>query len=87
VGDVTVVREGSRIVLKEGDFFGEQGLLENRPRNADVISDGYCHLLVLHRRDFDRMLGRRPELRVEIEAVAARRTAPAPLPPAGQRAS
>ena len=26
-GEVTVVREGSRIVLKEGDFFGEMGLL------------------------------------------------------------
>jgi len=81
-GDVTVVREGSRIVLKEGDFFGEQGLLGNRPRNADVISDGYCHLLMLHRRDFDRMLASRPEVRVEIEAVAASRTAPMPSPTA-----
>jgi CPA1 family monovalent cation:H+ antiporter len=81
-GDVTVVREGSRIVLKEGDFFGEQGLLGNRPRNADVISDGYCHLLMLHRRDFDRMLASRPAVRAEIEAVAARRTAPKPAPSA-----
>lgn len=81
-GDVTVVREGKRIVLREGDFFGEQGLLGKRPRNADVISDGYCHLLVLHRRDFDRMLASRPEVRTEIEAVAARRTAPLPSPSA-----
>ena len=81
-GDVTVVRGGSRIVLKEGDFFGEQGLLGNRPRNADVIADGYCHLLMLHRRDFDRMLASRPEVRAEIEAVAARRTAPASAPSA-----
>ncbi|WP_428660309.1 cation:proton antiporter [Reyranella sp.] len=81
-GDVTVVRQGSRIILKEGDFFGEQGLLDNRPRNADVISDGYCHLLMLHRRDFDRMLASRPEVRTEIEAVAARRTAPMPSPTA-----
>jgi CPA1 family monovalent cation:H+ antiporter len=29
-GEVTVVRQGSRIVLREGDFFGEQGLLGNR---------------------------------------------------------
>jgi CPA1 family monovalent cation:H+ antiporter len=77
-GEVTVVRQGSRIVLREGDFFGEQGLLGNVPRNADVISDGYCHLLMLHRRDFDRALASRPEVRAEIEAVAARRTAPAP---------
>lgn len=82
-GNVTVVREGSRIVLKEGDFFGEQGLLGNRPRNADVIADGYCHLLMLHRRDFDRMLASRPEVRAEIEAVAARRTAPSASPSVG----
>ncbi len=77
-GEVTVVRQGFRIVLKEGSFFGEQGLLGNRPRNADVISDGYCHLMVLYRRDFERLLARRPEVRAEIEAVAARRTAPSP---------
>ena len=35
---------------------------------------------MLHRRDFDRMLAARPELRTEIEAVAARRTAPLPAP-------
>jgi monovalent cation:H+ antiporter, CPA1 family len=77
-GQVTVVRDGSRFVLKEGDCFGEQGLLGNQPRNADVMSDGYCHLLVLHRRDFDRLLVKRPELRAELEAVAARRTADTP---------
>jgi len=75
-GEVSVVREGNRIVLKEGDFFGEAGLLDKRPRNADVIADGYCHLLMLHRRDFDRLLERRPELRAGIEQVAARRAAP-----------
>ena len=82
-GDVIVVRDGTRIMLQEGDFFGEQGLLGNRPRNADVIADGYCHLLMLHRRDFDRMLASRPEVRAEIEAVAARRTAPMPSPSVG----
>jgi CPA1 family monovalent cation:H+ antiporter len=43
-----------------------------------LIADGYSHLLVLYRRDFDRVLAGRPEVRAEIEAVAARRTAPAP---------
>jgi hypothetical protein len=33
---------------------------------------------MLHRRDFNRMLASRPEVRIEIEAVAARRTAPMP---------
>jgi CPA1 family monovalent cation:H+ antiporter len=67
---------GNKVVLKEGDFFGEMGLLDARPRNADVVANGYCHLLVLRRRDFDELLARRPEVRAEIQAVAARRVAP-----------
>ena len=74
----TVILRGGPVTLKEGDFFGERGLLERRPRNADVISDGYSHLLVLYRRDFDELLDRRPEVRAEIEAVAASRAAEAP---------
>jgi len=77
-GEVTVKIPTGPVILKEGEFFGEMGLLDARPRNADVISDGYCHLLVLHRRDFERLLGRRPDVRAAIEAVAARRTAENP---------
>ncbi len=75
-GEVTVHVGGNRVVLKEGDFFGEMGLLESRPRNADVVANGYCHLLVLRRRDFDSLLARRPQVRAEIQAVAAQRVAP-----------
>ena len=75
-GEVTVHVGGNRVVLKEGDFFGETGLLDSRPRNADVVSNGYCHLLVLRRKDFDELLARRPAVRAEIQAVAARRVAP-----------
>ncbi|TMJ24597.1 MAG: cyclic nucleotide-binding domain-containing protein [Alphaproteobacteria bacterium] len=77
-GEVTVVRDGGRFVLREGDFFGEMGLLDHRPRNADVISDGYCHLLLLSRRDFERLLSKRPEVRSLIEAVAMKRSAANP---------
>lgn len=77
-GDVTVATAGGPVVLKEGEFFGEMGLLDRSPRNADVIANGYCHLLVLHRKDFDELLARRPEVRKEIEAVAARRIAETP---------
>ncbi len=63
------------ITLKEGDFFGEMGLLESQPRNADVVAVGYCHLLVLLRRDFAGLLAKRPELRTELETVAAKRMA------------
>ena len=51
------------------------GLLSDRPRNADVVANGYCHLLMLSRKDFRALLDRRPAVRAEIEAVAARRNA------------
>jgi CPA1 family monovalent cation:H+ antiporter len=51
------------------------GLVSDRPRSADVIANGYCHLLVLYRKDFRALLDKRPSVRSEIEAVAARRVA------------
>jgi monovalent cation:H+ antiporter, CPA1 family len=74
-GEVTVKAPTFEVKLKEGDFFGEMGLLTDQPRNADVIADGYCHLLVLYRKDFRQLLDKRPAVRAEIEAVAARRIA------------
>lgn len=74
-GEVTVLLRTLTVTLKEGDFFGEMGLLTAQPRNADVVADGYCHLLVLYKKDFNQLLARRPEMRAEIEAVAARREA------------
>ena len=77
-GEVQVVLRGGPVTLKDGDFFGEGGLLENRVRNADVVSVGYSHLLVLHRKDFNELLDKRPEVRAKIEEVAAKRLAEPP---------
>lgn len=74
-GEVTVKAPTFEVALKEGDFVGEMGLVSDRPRSADVISNGYCHLLALYRRDFRALLDKRPAVRREIEAVAARRIA------------
>ena len=74
-GEVTVKGPGFQVTLKEGDFVGEMGLVSDRPRSADVISNGYCHLLALYRKDFLALLDKRPAVRTEIEAVAARRVA------------
>ncbi|MBV8189030.1 MAG: cation:proton antiporter [Alphaproteobacteria bacterium] len=74
-GEVTVRTSFGPVVLKEGDFVGEMGLLSSQRRNADVVANGYCHLLVLSRRDFRTLLDRRPSVRTAIEAVAARRLA------------
>mgnify|MGYP003694305145 CR=1 FL=1 len=32
------------------------GLLSDQPRSADVVADGYCHLLMLRRKDFRDLL-------------------------------
>jgi CPA1 family monovalent cation:H+ antiporter len=77
-GEVIVHARSGPVTLKEGDFFGEMGLLDMRPRNADVVAHGYCHLLLLHRKDFNDLLEQRPELRTAIQAVAARRVADSP---------
>lgn len=74
-GEVTVSGSFGHVVLTEGDFVGEMGLLSSRPRNADVTANGYCHLLVLYRKDFNALLSNRPEVRAQIEAVAASRNA------------
>jgi CPA1 family monovalent cation:H+ antiporter len=74
-GSVTVRTGFGPVVLKEGDFVGEMGLLSSHPRSADVVSNGYCHLLMLARRDFRALLDKRPAVRATIEAVAARRLA------------
>ena len=47
-GTAKVVRDGQYLdELGPGDFFGEMGLLENAPRNADVIAETPVTLLVL----------------------------------------
>jgi len=74
-GEVTVHTGFGPVVLKEGDFVGEMGLLSSRPRSADVTANGYSHLLMLSRKDFRALLEKRPAVRAEIEAVAARRIA------------
>ena len=74
-GEVLVKAPKFEATLKQGDFVGEMGLVSDSPRSADVISTGYCHLLALDRKDFRRLLAKRPAVRSEIEAVANRRSA------------
>jgi len=72
-GEVHVQLKAGDIVLGAGDFFGEMALLSNEPRNADVTAFGFCHLLVLDARDFQRVIRSDPALRAKIEQVAADR--------------
>jgi CPA1 family monovalent cation:H+ antiporter len=76
------------IRLGSGEFFGELALLYDQPRSADVRALGYCQLLVLDDKDFERLRRTDPEINAHIEAVAASRLggwspptpAPAPAP-------
>jgi len=74
-GEVAVRLPRGDIKLGPGSFFGEMALLSNQPRSADVDAVGYCHLLVLKRRDFRRAARRDPALRRHVEEVAAARQA------------
>jgi CPA1 family monovalent cation:H+ antiporter len=67
------VAGGGPVTLERGQFFGELSLITRRPRNADVIAEGYCHLLVLDARDFHKLLRSDESLKQEIESVARER--------------
>ena len=69
------------IPLGSGDFFGEMALITHRPRVADVVTLGFCRLLVLDSGDFDTLMQADPLLRAQIDHVARERMAAnAPLP-------
>jgi CRP-like cAMP-binding protein len=55
-GTADVLQHGEKIAtLKEGDLIGEMGLLEHRPRNADVIASSPMRLIKLTHWEIRRM--------------------------------
>lgn len=80
-GSVTVRLADRAIALGPGDYFGEIAVLSGGPRTADVVAEGYVHLLALSQRDFHRLSRRLDGFRAHVEATAARRSeAPASVP-------
>lgn len=52
------VRRHTRTVAKctKGDLFGEMSLIDGMPRSANVVAETDAHVLVVHRRDFNKLL-------------------------------
>jgi CPA1 family monovalent cation:H+ antiporter len=72
-GAVEVVLPDARIRLGSGEFFGEMALLDQRPRAADVVTLGYCRVLVLSAAELRRFLQEYPDAKTEIDAIAEKR--------------
>lgn len=72
-GAIAVQVEPDPVMLGSGDFFGEIALLKDAPRNADVVARTFSDLLILERRDFQKLLDANPELQATIEKVAEER--------------
>lgn len=59
--------EKPAVVLQQGDFFGEQALLSDTPRNADVAATDYCELLVLEKEAFADLVATHPTLKARLQ--------------------
>jgi voltage-gated potassium channel len=70
------IHDGPRLLteLAEGQCFGEMSLVRSEPRTADVTAVTMCDLFVLHKEDFDRLLGRFPTLKRNVDELAGRRS-------------
>ncbi|WP_439817438.1 cation:proton antiporter [Zavarzinia sp. CC-PAN008] len=77
-GAVEVEVEPQPVRLGSGAFFGEIALLFGQPRNANVRALGYCQLLILESRDFDRLRNADPAIGQHITEVARTRVHPQP---------
>ena len=73
-GRATVTMAGREIAtLGPGGFFGEMALIDGGPRIATVTAVSPMKLLVLHRREFRHLLGRRPMVASEVVSVVGER--------------
>jgi voltage-gated potassium channel len=69
-GRVEVESAAGKVVLEEGEFFGEMALLSREPRSASVTSIRSTDLLVLDADDFLRLVDRLPDIGAKVRAVA-----------------
>ena len=72
-GRVEVEFAAGKVVLEEGDFFGEMALLAREPRSATVTALRPTDLLVLDADDFLRLVNRLPDVGAKVQAIAKER--------------
>ncbi len=74
-GEVEVLDVNGKVIktLKDGDFFGEIGLLMPTPRTATVRAKTLCDLFVLDKSDFSRILQDYPQFAGEVMKIAKER--------------
>ncbi len=74
-GEVEVVDDYGSVLktLKDGDFFGEIGILMSKPRTATVRAKTTCDLFVLDKADFSRILRDHPHFAAHVLEVAKQR--------------
>lgn len=73
-GEVAVTKDGSEIrTMREGDFFGEISLLEDRPRTATVTAKTPLRFFVLTRQNFRTLLAKQPELEEKVTSALEER--------------
>ncbi len=71
-GEVQVVVDAAadkRISLRQGEFFGEMGLISGRRRTASVVADNGCVLIETPRRSMNRLIQSVEAVKREIDKV------------------
>jgi monovalent cation:H+ antiporter, CPA1 family len=74
-GAVTIMIADREIELGKGDFFGEMALINDQPRNANVIADTYCDLLLLPKKDFQFLMSKNKHLKTVVHQEMLKRAA------------
>lgn len=72
-GEVEVELPGGGVTLREGEFFGEMALIQQKPRSATVRARQATKLLVLDAVSLNALMARNPAIRDSIHAAASER--------------
>ena len=76
-GEAKVTKDDRRLAtMRAGDFFGEIALITDVPRTTTVTADTPVRLLVMTKRDFQRLLREQPQIQRKVLEALAKRLAP-----------